>query len=78
MPIITIRALHLNTGQWVRRAASGEPVIVTDRGRRVVTLAALATRPPGRPLPDRETVIRRRSRISVDSSRYVSEMRERP
>jgi antitoxin (DNA-binding transcriptional repressor) of toxin-antitoxin stability system len=77
MLVITIRDLHLNTGRWVRRAASGEPVIVTDRGRRVATLAAVTALPPGRPLPDREARIRRRSRLPVDSSRYVSEMRDR-
>jgi prevent-host-death family protein len=78
MLIITIRELQLNTGRWVRRAARGEPVIVTDRGRRVVTLSALEPGAGGRPLPDRETRIRRRSRLPVDSSRRVSDMRDRP
>lgn len=77
MSIITIRELHLNTGHWVRRAAAGEPVIVTDRGRRVAALGALETSPSGRSLPNREARIRKRSRIPVDSASYVSEMRDR-
>jgi antitoxin (DNA-binding transcriptional repressor) of toxin-antitoxin stability system len=78
MSTITIRELHLNTGRWVRRAAGGEPVIVTDRGRRVATLNALEPGAAGPSLPDREARIRKRSRLPVDSSRYVSEMRDRP
>jgi antitoxin (DNA-binding transcriptional repressor) of toxin-antitoxin stability system len=77
MATITIRELHLNTGRWVRKAAAGEAVVVTDRGRQVATLRAIDASPPGRPLPDREARIRRRSRIRVDSARYVSEMRNR-
>jgi prevent-host-death family protein len=78
MAIISIRELHLNTGRWVRRAAAGEPVTVTDRGRRVATVGPADTAPPGRPLPDREARIRRQPRIPVDSARYVAQMRQRP
>lgn len=77
MTTITVRELHINTGRWIRRAADGEPVIVTERGRRVAALRAIDASPPGRPLPNRETRIRKRSRITVDSVRYVSEMRSR-
>jgi len=75
MPTITIRQLHLKTGHWVRRASAGEPVVVTDRGRVVAALRPADAAPRGRPLPDREARIRRRSSIPVDSARYVSEMR---
>ena len=76
MKTITIRELHLKTGRWVRHAAVHGPVVVTDRGRRV---AALQPFDPDssrrRPLPDREAVIRKRSRIPVDSAVYVTEDR---
>jgi prevent-host-death family protein len=78
MATISIRDLHLNTGRWIRRAAAGEPVTVTDRGRRVAALGPIDTSSTGRPLPDREARIRRRSRIPVDSVGYVAQMRERP
>jgi prevent-host-death family protein len=38
MKTISIRELHLKTGQWVRHAASRGPIVVTDRGRRVAAL----------------------------------------
>jgi antitoxin (DNA-binding transcriptional repressor) of toxin-antitoxin stability system len=77
MKTITIRELHLETGRWVRYAASKEPLVVTDRGRRVVALRRFEQSMVGRPLPDREARIRRRPRIDVDSARYLEEMRDR-
>jgi antitoxin (DNA-binding transcriptional repressor) of toxin-antitoxin stability system len=77
MTIISIRELHLETGRWVRRAAAGEAVIVTDRGRRVASLAPFEPSMLGRPLPNREERIRTRSRLTVDSTDVISEMRDR-
>ena len=77
MATISVRELHINTGRWVRRAAAGEPIVVTERGRRVAALQAIDTSPTRRSLPNREVRIRKRSRIAVDSARYVSEMRNR-
>ena len=73
---ITIRELHLATGRWVRHAAK-EPVVVTDRGREVAALQPLDLSRLGRPLPNREPRIRRRSRLSTDSVTYQSEIRDR-
>jgi antitoxin (DNA-binding transcriptional repressor) of toxin-antitoxin stability system len=75
MKTITIRELHLKTGRWVRHAAIHGPVVVTDRGRRVAALQPFDAATTRRPLPDRETVIRKRSRIPVDSAVYVGEDR---
>jgi antitoxin (DNA-binding transcriptional repressor) of toxin-antitoxin stability system len=72
MTTITIRELHLKTGRWVRHAAVHGPVVVTDRGRRVAALQPLDSGRARRPLPDREAVIRKRSRIPVDSAVYVA------
>jgi len=35
---ITIRDLHIKTGEWVRKAASGDTVVITDRGQPVAPL----------------------------------------
>jgi prevent-host-death family protein len=75
MKTITIRELHLKTGRWVRHAAAHGPVVVTDRGRRVAALQPFDSDRIRRPLPDREAVIRKRTRIPVDSAVYVAEDR---
>jgi prevent-host-death family protein len=76
MKTISIRELHLKTGRWVRHAASQGPIVVTDRGRRVAALQPFDASMTGRPLPSREAVIRKRSKIPVDSAVYLSELRE--
>lgn len=75
MKTISIRELHLKTGRWVRHAAVQGPVIVTDRGRRVAALQPFDAATAGRPLPNREAIIRKRSRIPVDSAVYQAEVR---
>jgi antitoxin (DNA-binding transcriptional repressor) of toxin-antitoxin stability system len=75
MKTISIRELHLRTGRWVRHAASRGPVVVTDRGRKVAALRPVDLASTGRPLPDREEAIRKRSRIPVDSVVYQHEAR---
>ena len=75
MKTISIRELHLKTGRWVRHAAVRGPVIVTDRGRRVAALQPFDAASARRPLPNREAIIRKRSRIPVDSAVYQAEIR---
>ena len=77
MKTISIRELHLKTGRWVRHAASRGPIVVTDRGRRVAALQPFdPSTATGRPLPNREAAIRKRSQVPVDSAVYLSELRE--
>lgn len=76
MKTISIRELHLETGRWVRHAASRGAVAVTDRGRRVAALQPFDASVKGRPLPNREAAIRRRSRVPIDSAVYQAELRE--
>ena len=76
MKTISIRELHLETGRWVRRAASGGPIVVTDRGRRVAALHPYDATITARRLPDREAAIRKRSRVPVDSVTYQAALRE--
>jgi len=76
MKTISIRELHLETGRWVRHAASRGGVVVTDRGRRVAALQPFDVSVAGQPLPNRETAIRKRSRVPVDSAVYQAELRQ--
>ncbi len=76
MKTISIRELHLETGRWVRHAASRGPIVVTDRGRRVAALQPFDASVTGRPLPNREAAIRKRSKVPVDSAVYLSELRQ--
>jgi prevent-host-death family protein len=75
MKTISIRELHLETGRWVRQAASQGPIVVTDRGRRIAALQPFDASMTGRPLPNREAAIRRRSKVPVDSAVYQAELR---
>lgn len=77
MKQISIRDLHSNTGKWVRRAAQQEEIIVTDRGRPVAALVPFDREKRGKPLPNRWKQVQKMQRIPVDSSVYISEMRDR-
>lgn len=77
MKSITIRELHLQTGRWVRHAATKGAVVITDRGHRIAAMLPVEAAAAGKPLPDREAKIRRRARIPVDSEVYIAEMRDR-
>jgi antitoxin (DNA-binding transcriptional repressor) of toxin-antitoxin stability system len=46
MTSISIRELHLKTGAWVKRAAELGSITVTERGRPIARLEAIAE--PGR------------------------------
>jgi prevent-host-death family protein len=76
MKEISIEELKRNAGQWVKLAASREPIIITDDGKPVATLNGLAPPRTRRRLPNREDKIRQRSQITVDSADYLSEMRD--
>ena len=43
---IAVRELHARTGHYVRKAAR-QPIIITDRGRRVAALRPLGPEVPG-------------------------------
>ena len=76
MKEVSLRDLHQHTGHWVR-LASRQPIVVTDRGRPVATLVPFGGDLLSRPLPDREARLARLPRIPVDSSRIISDDRDR-
>jgi prevent-host-death family protein len=73
---ISIDELKRNAAQWVKLAASSEPIIITDDGKPVATLNGFGPARATSRLPDREDKIKRRSQINVDSTEYLSEMRD--
>ncbi len=75
MKTISIRELHTHTGRHVR-AASREPIVITDRGETVAVLQPpTAAHLPGKPFPRRD-----RSALPVvagESGALISEDRDR-
>ncbi len=76
---ISIRDLHIKTGEWVRRAASGDRFVVTDRGRPIASLSEFKEEDLGTPFSQRRLLpeFEALPGISGDSTRYVSEDRDR-
>lgn len=76
---VSIRDLHLQTDKLVRRAAMGEGVVVTDRGRPLASIIPVRPGDLGTPFGDRRTL----PEFDVlpvtggDSTKYVSDDRDR-
>lgn len=79
MERIGIRDLHMKTGEWVRRAARGEGVVVTDRGRPVASLLPFREGDAGRSFRDRILLpeFEALSAVPGDSTADVSDDRDR-
>ena len=75
MKEVSIQELRRDTERWVRLAAQGEAIAITDGGQRIAALTAVEEIHPHKSLPNREDKIRARSVIKVDSGDYISEMR---
>lgn len=77
MTTITIRELHMKTGQWVRAAARGKRgLLVLDRGRPAARLVPVDEE-PGVDFSQRRLVrgFDRLPELSVDSARLLEEDR---
>ncbi|MDE0460046.1 MAG: type II toxin-antitoxin system prevent-host-death family antitoxin [Chromatiales bacterium] len=79
MTQIRIRDLHMNTGEWVRRAARGEGVVITERGRPVASLIPFEEGHAARSFRERHVLpeFDALPEISGDTTAYVSEDRDR-
>ena len=74
MKTISIKQLHAETGRWVR-AASKQPIIVTDRGAKIATIQPHA--PDNSPKPVFSLKHRGfRPKLSVDTTAYVADDRD--
>jgi len=82
MKTISIRELHERTGAWVRKAVELGAITVTERGKPLVRLEAIADVRPANPFrerPLRPGYARLRGKLGrgTDSTLIVSEDRER-
>ena len=82
MKTISIRELHARTGAWVRRAVELGAIIVTERGKPLVRLEAVAPAKSANPFRDRRLrpgYARLRGKLGrgTDSTTIVSEDRSR-
>ena len=76
MKEISIEELKRDASQWVRLAASNEPVLIADGGKPVATLIGIEPTHPSKRLPNQEAKINQRSQINVEPADYLSEMRD--
>ena len=76
---ITIRDLHMKTGDWVRKAALSGNIVVMDRRRPVAKLVPFTTADEGKAFADRPLVkgFSTLPKSRHDSTLYLSEDRER-
>ena len=76
---ITIRDLHMKTGDWVRKAAHSGNIVVMDRRRPVAKLVPFTAADEGRSFADRPLVkgFSTLPKSRHDSTPYLSEDRER-
>ncbi|MGC2626503.1 MAG: hypothetical protein WA269_06675 [Candidatus Udaeobacter sp.] len=83
MKTITIRELHRNTGEWIRKAAKLGEIHVSERGKTIARIVSHAPT-PGVPYFARRKLtpqFRRtmhRLRGGTDSTQIISEDRDRP
>jgi antitoxin (DNA-binding transcriptional repressor) of toxin-antitoxin stability system len=76
---ITIRDLHMKTGEWVRKAGHSGSIVVMDRKRPVAKLVSFTSEDEGRAFADRPLVkgFSALPKLRHDSTRYLAEDRDR-
>jgi prevent-host-death family protein len=79
MDTVNIRALHIKTGDMVRKAGKGYRVVITDRGKPVAALVPYKEEDFGVSFNERETLPDFDSlpEVSSDSTAFISEDRAR-
>jgi antitoxin (DNA-binding transcriptional repressor) of toxin-antitoxin stability system len=76
---ITIRDLHMKTGEWVRKAARTGNIVVMDRRRPVARLVPFTPQDEGTRFADRPLLkgFSALPKLRHDSTTYLSEDRDR-
>lgn len=79
MKEISIRDLHLKTGEWVRKVGSERKIIITERGEPIATLVPFEPAHKGTPFIKRYLVpgFAKLPQIDHDSTLYISIDRDR-
>ncbi len=79
MKQITIRELHIKTGEWVRRVVDEERIVITDHGRPIATIVPFQLDDSVTPFSERKMFPEFKALPSLqgDSTQYISEDRDR-
>jgi antitoxin (DNA-binding transcriptional repressor) of toxin-antitoxin stability system len=79
MTTITIRELHMKTGDWVRKASRHKGIVVTDRKQPVARIVPFSEEEIGSTFSKRSLVkgFESIARRGGDSGRFISEDRDR-
>lgn len=79
MKTISIRDLHLNTGEWVRKVISERTIVITERGEPVATLVPFESAHKATPFADRKLVpgFEKLPLARHDSTELISSDRDR-
>ena len=79
MIAITIRDLHMKTGDWVRKAARRDGIVVLDRKQPVARIIPFSEADTGKSFAERPLVkgFARMPRREMDSARFISDDRDR-
>jgi len=79
MITISIRELHMKTGDWIRKAAGREGIVVLDRRQPVARIIPYAESEGGLSFSQRKLVkgFERLRPSEVDSGAFISEDRDR-
>jgi prevent-host-death family protein len=79
MKEISIRDLHLKTGEWIRRVSSERRIVVSERGVPVATLIPFEPAHKAMPFANRKVVrgFEELPAIEHDSTEYISSDRDR-
>lgn len=76
MKQISVPEFEQDIVSWLKRVSVEKEIVITLEGQPVATIIPFASPEKLQPLPDREEKIVRRSPIAVDSSQYISDMRD--
>ncbi|MSU22530.1 MAG: hypothetical protein EXS32_01775 [Opitutus sp.] len=75
MKTISLKQLHARTGYWAR-SAQKQPIIVTDRGEKIVTLQRHVTNPRAPAVIDLAARLKWMPVSPADSTIFISENRD--
>jgi antitoxin (DNA-binding transcriptional repressor) of toxin-antitoxin stability system len=76
---ITIRDLHMKTGDWVRKAAHRDGIVVLDRKQPIARIIPFSEEDAGKSFSERRLVkgFGRMPRLQTNAAQFISEDRDR-
>jgi len=77
MRTTSIRDLHMRTGAIVDEAAKGKVIVIARRGKPVAEIRPIQRRTPSQMIKDLQPLLARLPKMKTDSTRFISEDRDR-